>query len=183
MRVIRKVPELMDHFISRSTSLLSDKNHGVLHCGITLVTDMCAIDEETLQGFRKVSLLSKDTTFSYVVNWLASSYSIGRSSASPPSETIDHNRLFTGTRRIRRHGSFLTNQDLASIKITRKGRCSSEWDHEWSPRSGSHKYGFKQECRKCYLVRSCLDHFGHWSGSGAPSYGYQYTGQILEQSG
>lgn len=55
MRVIRKVPELMDHFISRSTSLLSDKNHGVLHCGITLVTDMCAIDEETLQGFRKVS--------------------------------------------------------------------------------------------------------------------------------
>lgn len=68
MRVIRKVPELMDHFISRSTSLLSDKNHGVLHCGITLVTDMCAIDEETLQGFRKVSLLSKDTTFSYVVN-------------------------------------------------------------------------------------------------------------------
>lgn len=55
MRVIRKVPELMDHFISRSTSLLSDKNHGVLHDGITLVTDMCAIDEETLQGFRKVS--------------------------------------------------------------------------------------------------------------------------------
>lgn len=55
MRVIRKVPELMDHFISRSTSLLSDKNHGVLHDGITLVTDMCAIDDDTLQGFRKVS--------------------------------------------------------------------------------------------------------------------------------
>lgn len=55
MRIIRKVPDLMDHFVTKSTSLLSDKNHGVLLCGITLVTDMCAMDEETLAGFRKVS--------------------------------------------------------------------------------------------------------------------------------
>lgn len=54
MRIIRKVPDLLDHFVSRSTSLLSDRNHGVLLCGVTLVTDMCAMDEDTLNGFRKV---------------------------------------------------------------------------------------------------------------------------------
>lgn len=54
LRVIKKVPDLLDHFVSRSTSLLSDRNHGVLLCGTTLVTDMCASDEDTLLGFRKV---------------------------------------------------------------------------------------------------------------------------------
>ena len=53
MRIIRKVPDLLDHFVSRSTSLLSDRNHGVLLCGIVLVTDMCVIDNDTLLGFRK----------------------------------------------------------------------------------------------------------------------------------
>ncbi|CAD6564320.1 MAG: clathrin associated protein complex large subunit [Cyphobasidiales sp. Tagirdzhanova-0007] len=53
MRIVHKVPDLSDHFVSRSTSLLSDRNHGVLLCGITLVTDMCAMDQDTLNGFRK----------------------------------------------------------------------------------------------------------------------------------
>lgn len=53
IRVIKKVPDLLDHFVAKSTSLLSDKNHGVLLCGITLVTDMCALDTDTLNGFRK----------------------------------------------------------------------------------------------------------------------------------
>jgi AP-1 complex subunit gamma-1 len=53
-RIIRKVPDLLDHFVSKSTSLLSDRNHGVLLCGIVLVTDMCAMDTDTLNGFRKV---------------------------------------------------------------------------------------------------------------------------------
>lgn len=54
VRIIRKVPDLLDHFVSRSTSLLSDRNHGVLLCGVVLVTNMCAIDNDTLLGFRKV---------------------------------------------------------------------------------------------------------------------------------
>lgn len=53
MRIIKKVPELLDHFITKATSLLSDRNHGVLLCGVTLVTEMCAMDEDTLQTFRK----------------------------------------------------------------------------------------------------------------------------------
>ncbi|CAH7665880.1 AP-1 complex subunit gamma-1 [Phakopsora pachyrhizi] len=53
MRIIKKVPELLDHFITKATSLLSDRNHGVLLCGVTLVTEMCVIDEEALLTFRK----------------------------------------------------------------------------------------------------------------------------------
>ena len=53
MRIIRKVPELLDHFTTRATSLLSDRNHGVLLTGVTLVTDMCSADAETTDGFRK----------------------------------------------------------------------------------------------------------------------------------
>ncbi|KAH9820550.1 adaptin N terminal region-domain-containing protein [Melampsora americana] len=53
MRIIKKVPELLDHFVAKATSLLSDRNHGVLLCGVTLVTDMCIMDNEALKTFRK----------------------------------------------------------------------------------------------------------------------------------
>jgi AP-1 complex subunit gamma-1 len=56
MRIVRKVPDLLDHFTHRATSLLSDRNHGVLLCGVTLVTEMCLIDESATEDFRKVTL-------------------------------------------------------------------------------------------------------------------------------
>lgn len=43
LRCLYKVPELVDHFESRATSLLSDRNHGVLLTGVTLVTEMCRL--------------------------------------------------------------------------------------------------------------------------------------------
>ena len=45
MRISRKVPDLQEHFIESSKLLLSDRNHGVLLCGLTLVTSMCEADE------------------------------------------------------------------------------------------------------------------------------------------
>ncbi|KAK3940793.1 adaptin N terminal region-domain-containing protein [Diplogelasinospora grovesii] len=45
MRICRKVPDLQEHFIERATQLLSDRNHGVLLCGLTLVTSLCEADE------------------------------------------------------------------------------------------------------------------------------------------
>ncbi|CAG8713843.1 15780_t:CDS:10, partial [Acaulospora morrowiae] len=53
MRIIRKVPELQENFLSRAKSLLSDRNHGVLLTAITLITEMCLINSETLETFRK----------------------------------------------------------------------------------------------------------------------------------
>lgn len=46
MRITRKVPDLQEHFIEKATQLLSDRNHGVLLCGLTLVTSLCEADEE-----------------------------------------------------------------------------------------------------------------------------------------
>ncbi|CAK7204140.1 clathrin associated protein complex large subunit [Sporothrix eucalyptigena] len=46
MRICRKVPDLQEHFIEKATHLLSDRNHGVLLCGLTLVTSLCEADEE-----------------------------------------------------------------------------------------------------------------------------------------
>ncbi|KAG9284081.1 hypothetical protein G9A89_022855 [Geosiphon pyriformis] len=53
MRIIRKVPELQENFLSRARSLLSDRNHGVLLTGTTLITEMCYESNEALKAFQK----------------------------------------------------------------------------------------------------------------------------------
>ncbi|OBT74554.1 AP-1 complex subunit gamma-1 [Pseudogymnoascus sp. 05NY08] len=45
MRICRKVPDLQEHFVDKAANLLSDRNHGVLLCGLTLVTSLCEADE------------------------------------------------------------------------------------------------------------------------------------------
>lgn len=45
MRICRKVPDLQEHFVEKAKLLLSDRNHGVILCGLTLVTSMCESDE------------------------------------------------------------------------------------------------------------------------------------------
>lgn len=62
MRILKRVPELLDHFISRATSLLSDRNHGVLLCGVTLVTEMCMMDPQATDEFRKVRPVMLNST-------------------------------------------------------------------------------------------------------------------------
>ncbi|RCI06655.1 clathrin associated protein complex large subunit [Rhizopus stolonifer] len=53
LRVILRVPELAENFISRSKSLLNDRSHGVLITGITLVTEMCQQNPDNIPIFRK----------------------------------------------------------------------------------------------------------------------------------
>ena len=48
MRICRKVPDLYEHFVDKAKVLLADKNHGVLLCGLTLVTSLC--EEDELEG-------------------------------------------------------------------------------------------------------------------------------------
>ncbi|RDW83415.1 AP-1 complex subunit gamma-1-like protein [Coleophoma crateriformis] len=45
MRICRKVPDLQEHFLEKAATLLSDRNHGVLLCGLTLVVNLCEADE------------------------------------------------------------------------------------------------------------------------------------------
>ncbi|KAJ5636460.1 Clathrin/coatomer adaptor adaptin-like N-terminal [Penicillium longicatenatum] len=46
MRICRKVPDLYEHFLEKAKTLLGDRNHGVLLCGLTFVTDLCEAEEE-----------------------------------------------------------------------------------------------------------------------------------------
>lgn len=46
MRICRKVPDLFEHFMEKAKTLLSDRNHGVLICGLTFATDLCEAEEE-----------------------------------------------------------------------------------------------------------------------------------------
>lgn len=52
MRIIRKVPDLQPMFLDRAKTLLSDRNHGVLVCGITLLTDICENDPDVTAQVR-----------------------------------------------------------------------------------------------------------------------------------
>ena len=60
MRICRKVPDLREHFSEKAKILLSDRNHGVLLCGLTLVTSMCEAEEaeggeEIAENFRPLT--------------------------------------------------------------------------------------------------------------------------------
>ncbi|KAG0835843.1 hypothetical protein G6F26_003998 [Rhizopus arrhizus] len=53
LRIILRVPELHENFISKTKSLLNDRSHGVLITGITLVTEICQQNPENIPTFRK----------------------------------------------------------------------------------------------------------------------------------
>ncbi|KAJ3881280.1 adaptin N terminal region-domain-containing protein [Lentinula edodes] len=52
LRVIKKVPDLADHFTTKAKNLLTDRNHGVLLSAITLVTEMVQTEPAVLDEFR-----------------------------------------------------------------------------------------------------------------------------------
>ncbi|XP_051156865.1 AP-1 complex subunit gamma-1 isoform X2 [Leptopilina boulardi] len=53
-RIIRRVPELMEMFLPATRSLLTEKNHGVLITGVTLITEMCENSIDTLTHFKQI---------------------------------------------------------------------------------------------------------------------------------
>ena len=53
IRVLRKVPEMVEIFEPSIEQLLSDRHHGVLIAGVTLVTELCLLDPERIEFHRK----------------------------------------------------------------------------------------------------------------------------------
>lgn len=48
VRVIKKVPDMVESFIERAAGLLTDKNHGVILAGVTLMLQICELDREAI---------------------------------------------------------------------------------------------------------------------------------------
>ena len=55
VRIVRKVPDLMEVYVPTMRQLLNEKNHGVLLTGVCLVTEMCRVNPDSLQHFKRVS--------------------------------------------------------------------------------------------------------------------------------
>ncbi|KAI3502413.1 hypothetical protein L1887_30467 [Cichorium endivia] len=53
IRIVKKVPDLAENFVNPVASLLKEKHHGVLLTAIQLCTDLCNLNEEALEFFRK----------------------------------------------------------------------------------------------------------------------------------
>lgn len=54
IRIIRKVPELMEIYIPSVRNLLNEKNHGILMGAVGLITEMCLRSPDILAHFRKL---------------------------------------------------------------------------------------------------------------------------------
>ncbi|THH05271.1 hypothetical protein EW145_g4924 [Phellinidium pouzarii] len=52
LRVVKKVPDLIDHFVSKAKNLLTDRNHGNLLAATTLISEMVQADPKCLSEFR-----------------------------------------------------------------------------------------------------------------------------------
>ncbi|WFD05387.1 clathrin associated protein complex large subunit [Malassezia vespertilionis] len=55
MRIVRKVPELVDHFKARTLQLLGDKNHGVQLCAVSLALQICETEPSAVEDYRKAT--------------------------------------------------------------------------------------------------------------------------------
>jgi AP-1 complex subunit gamma-1 len=57
IRISRKVPELLENFVSRTKALLNERNHGVLLTGVTLMIELCETDPANVEYFRKQQIV------------------------------------------------------------------------------------------------------------------------------
>jgi hypothetical protein len=124
LRVIKKVPDIADHFVGKAKNLLTDRNHGVLLSCITLVTEMCQIDPSVLDEFRNVRIGR-----SLIITELIRRHT-GCSTSCQKSQVFGHNRLQSRTRCLRDHGSLPPGQDFATPPVVREGRSTSERHYE-----------------------------------------------------
>eukprot|EP00026_Physarum_polycephalum_P002308 Phypoly_transcript_02314.p1 GENE.Phypoly_transcript_02314~~Phypoly_transcript_02314.p1 ORF type:complete len:848 (+),score=158.44 Phypoly_transcript_02314:117-2660(+) len=53
IRIARKVPELLENFVSRTKALLNERNHGVLLTGVTLMIELSESDPANIDYYRK----------------------------------------------------------------------------------------------------------------------------------
>ena len=179
LRSLYKVPELVDHFEGRAMSLLSDRNHGVLLTGITLVTEMARLVGS--DPFRKVRpsrsrlhvrLLETDA--------LPLSPAGGPAPRAPP-QGARRDQLLARARRERHHGPVPPGQDPAPPAVARQGRRRGERGHERHPRPGRDQHRGGQERRQLDPVRDGPHDPRHRSRQRPARHGHQHPRQVPRQ--
>jgi len=76
IRVLRKCPDLMENFVPRIRALLSERNHGVLLTGITLMVELCKTDSVNIEFFRRLVPTLVRTLKSLVTSGYAPEYDV-----------------------------------------------------------------------------------------------------------
>lgn len=77
VRIVRKVPDLVEYFTPSAAGLLSDKHHGVLLAGVRLVTELCLSNHAALEQFRKQTSVVIRGLKNLVVSGYAPEYDVG----------------------------------------------------------------------------------------------------------
>jgi Vesicle coat complex, various subunits len=147
MRICRKVPDLQEHFLEKAKLLLSDRNHGVLLCGLTLATDLCEA-EESEEGPEGVIEMFRPLAGGLV----RTLKSLTTSGYAPEHDVSGITDPFLQVKILRFFASF------------GPGRCHDQRTHQRYPGSGGYQHGIIEERGKFYLVRGCTDDLGHRSG-------------------
>ena len=54
IRIVRKVPELLEQFIPKVRPMLVERNHGVLITATSLMIEICRTEKDTIRSFKRV---------------------------------------------------------------------------------------------------------------------------------
>ena len=144
MRICRKVPDLQEHFLDKAKVLLNDRNHGVLLCGLTLVTSMCEADE--MEGGEEGVVESFRPVVPQLVRTLKSLQSSGYTPEHDVAGITD---------------PFLQVKILQLFRVLGRGDPGNQRADQRHPGSGSDQYRVIEECWKRHPLRSCPYHPRH----------------------
>lgn len=162
MRICRKVPDLQEHFFEKAKMLLSDRNHGVLICGLTLVTSMCEADEEEGDELGVIEMFKPLTP--HLVKMLKSLSSSGYTPEHDVNGITDPFLQVKILSLLRVFGrgdpqtSEQINDILAQVRFMRAASQARPLTC-----SGCYKHGLLQERRQFHPLRSRPYHSGHRS--------------------
>eukprot|EP00850_Spirogloea_muscicola_P001819 SM000007S20779 [mRNA] locus=s7:120003:125764:- [translate_table: standard] len=77
VRLVRKVPELVENLVGPASGLLIDKHHGVLISGVKLVTELCLVSASALDLFRRQTPALVRILKNLVISGYAPEYDVG----------------------------------------------------------------------------------------------------------
>eukprot|EP01091_Cochliopodium_minus_P019800 TRINITY_DN8439_c0_g1_i1.p1 TRINITY_DN8439_c0_g1~~TRINITY_DN8439_c0_g1_i1.p1 ORF type:complete len:831 (-),score=268.79 TRINITY_DN8439_c0_g1_i1:48-2540(-) len=77
IRIIRKCPDLIERYVPKVKTLLSERNHGVLVTGLQLMTEICEKETSNVEQFRKAVPNLVRILKSLVLSGYAPEYDVG----------------------------------------------------------------------------------------------------------